>query len=104
MPKAIASDFIVKIRSYRIERASRMVPRQDGQVLPDHLVKPDKQGAGHDGVANRDLVEMRQVAKDGQVVQIEIVPRIYAETETVGELGCGRIGFERGPRRGKAAL
>ena len=77
MPNASGVRFHTgKTRSYRAS---------DREYVTNDRRKPDEHGAGHDRVADRDLVEKRQVAEHGEIGQIEVVARVDAEAERVGE-------------------
>src|SRR4026207_2554456 len=69
-------------RSYQTS-AVRGAARQHVQILADEGRETDKDGARDNRVADRDFVEKRQVAKDGEVGQVEIVPGVDAEFQGV---------------------
>ena len=52
------------------------------------------EGARDDRVADGDFVEERQVAEERQVDEIQIVPRIDADSQRMRELGRLDIGRE----------
>ena len=55
-------------------------------------------------MTDRHLVEMRQAAKEDEVVQIEIVTRVDAEAQLVREAGGLGAKIERTPRRLRTLL
>jgi hypothetical protein len=64
------------------------------QIIADGAVETDVERVRDQRVADRDFVEMRQRAEERQVVQIEVVARVDAEAQRVGEVGGGGIAAE----------
>ena len=52
------------------------------QILAHAAIKPDEQGVTDQGMADRDLGEMRQTPEHLQIVEIQVVPGIDAKAET----------------------
>src|SRR5207249_10924646 len=78
--------------------------RQYGEVLADDGFKTFENRARDDRVADRDLIEMRKLAEDRQVVEIEVVAGVDAETERMRQARRVRVDCERLPRSLDAAL
>ena len=70
--------------------------RRNGQhveVLAYDGAEADEHGARDDRVADRHLVQERQLAKDDEIVEIEIVAGVDAKSHAVGE--ARRLGIDR---------
>src|ERR1700716_1070715 len=112
-PNAMASDFIrnsdhssvrrTQSTSARPRSGSRGRSSRDASVSRgEHLevfahdgFQADEQGPRYERVSDRDLVQMRQVAKQHEVVEIEIVARVDTEPERMRETRGLAVAIER---------
>ena len=62
---------------------------EHAQVLTDAAIQADEQRMADERMANRDFLQMRQRPEKRQVVEVEVMPGVYAKTQRVREL-CRR--------------
>src|SRR5438132_733330 len=74
------------VRGPRRAPDKRRSGSEDIEKFADALRQADKQRMAHERVADRHFIEIRQPAEQHEVVEIEIVPRVDAESKRVGEL------------------
>src|SRR5690349_594529 len=93
----------ILVSSFVIATSSGLKPtlrrREHLEVLADDRFKADEKGAAHQGVADRDFVEVRQVSEADEVRQVEIVAGVDAQSQLMGESRChgvpGKARFKR---------
>src|SRR5262245_1093297 len=77
---------------------------EHAQVLADAPIQANEQRVADERMTDGHFLEMRQCSEENQVVKVEVVSGIDAETKRMGELCRGRVATKAVLRLGRAAL
>src|SRR6187401_1520549 len=77
---------------------------EHAQILADAAIQANEQRVADQGMTNRHFLEMRQRSEQNQVVKVQVMSGIDAETQRMGEFCRGGVAPERVLSRARTAL